>query len=176
MTSFERLPVADRALDLAALPRDFAWGTATSAYQIEGAVDEDGRSPSIWDTFTRVPGAIDGGHTGDTACDHYHRWRGDIGLMRQLGTNAYRLSVAWPRVVPGGDGPANSKGLDFYDRLIDALLAAGIEPNVTLYHWDLPQALQDRGAGPSAPPPSTSPRTPVSWPDGSATASPTGPR
>ncbi|MFE9631168.1 GH1 family beta-glucosidase [Streptomyces sp. NPDC006463] len=148
MTLSESLPAADRALDLAALPRDFAWGTATSAYQIEGAVDEDGRSPSIWDTFTRVPGAVDGGHTGDTACDHYHRWRGDIGLMRQLGTNAYRLSVAWPRVVPGGDGPANSKGLDFYDRLIDALLAAGIEPNVTLYHWDLPQVLQDRGGWP----------------------------
>ncbi|MGW7117364.1 family 1 glycosylhydrolase, partial [Streptomyces xanthophaeus] len=142
-------PAADHAgIDLAAFPHDFAWGTATSAYQIEGAVDEDGRAPSIWDTFTRVPGAIDGGHTGDTACDHYHRWPEDIALMRQLGTNAYRLSVAWPRVLPGGDGPANAKGLDFYDRLVDGLLAAGIEPSVTLYHWDLPQTLQDRGGWP----------------------------
>ncbi len=153
MTLSESLPVtgaqaADRAVDLDALPADFAWGTATSAYQIEGAAEEDGRAPSIWDTFSRVPGAVDGGHTGDTACDHYHRWQGDIALMRQLGTNAYRLSVAWPRVVPGGDGPVNAKGLDFYDRLTDGLLAAGIEPNVTLYHWDLPQALQDRGGWP----------------------------
>lgn len=153
MTLSESLPVteahaADRAVDLAALPADFAWGTATSAYQIEGAVDEDGRAPSIWDTFSRVPGAVDGGHTGDTACDHYHRWPDDIALMRQLGTNAYRLSVAWPRILPGGDGPVNTKGLDFYDRLTDGLLAAGIEPNITLYHWDLPQALQDRGGWP----------------------------
>ncbi|WP_329191560.1 MULTISPECIES: GH1 family beta-glucosidase [unclassified Streptomyces] len=141
-------PATEDALDLAALPADFAWGTATSAYQIEGAVDEDGRAPSIWDTFSRVPGAIDNGHTGDTACDHYHRWPEDIALMRDLGTNAYRLSVAWPRILPDGDGPANAKGLDHYDRLIDALLAAGIEPNVTLYHWDLPQALQDLGGWP----------------------------
>ncbi|WP_329376557.1 GH1 family beta-glucosidase [Streptomyces sp. NBC_01351] len=149
MTLSESLPAeAATAIDLAALPADFAWGTATSAYQIEGAADEDGRAPSIWDTFTRVPGAIDGGHHGDTACDHYHRWPEDIVLMRQLGTNAYRFSVSWPRVVPGGDGPANAKGLDFYDRLTDALLAAGIEPSVTLYHWDLPQALQDRGGWP----------------------------
>ncbi|MGW6411755.1 GH1 family beta-glucosidase [Streptomyces vinaceus] len=136
------------AIDLAALPREFAWGTATSAYQIEGAVAEDGRAPSIWDTFSHTPGAVDGGHTGDTACDHYHRWREDIALMGELGTNAYRMSVAWPRVVPGGDGPANAKGLAFYDRLVDGLLAAGITPSVTLYHWDLPQALQDRGGWP----------------------------
>ncbi|MFD7030293.1 GH1 family beta-glucosidase [Streptomyces sp. NPDC059917] len=135
-------------IDLGALPRDFAWGTATSAYQIEGAVDEDGRSPSIWDTFSHAPGNTAGGDHGDTACDHYHRWREDVALMRDLGTNAYRFSVAWPRVVPGGDGPANPKGLDFYDQLTDALLAAGIEPSVTLYHWDLPQALQDRGGWP----------------------------
>ncbi|MEU8842473.1 GH1 family beta-glucosidase [Streptomyces roseus] len=135
-------------IDLAALPRRFAWGTATSAYQIEGAVAEDGRAPSIWDTFSHTPGAVDGGHTGDTACDHYHRWREDIALMRELGTNAYRMSVAWPRVVPGGDGPANAKGLAFYDRLVDGLLDAGITPSVTLYHWDLPQALQDRGGWP----------------------------
>ncbi|MET9881955.1 GH1 family beta-glucosidase [Streptomyces sp. NPDC006430] len=146
-TRVDRAPECD-PIDLAALPRDFAWGTATSAYQIEGAVDEDGRAPSIWDTFSHTPGAVAGGHHGDTACDHYHRWREDIALMRQLGTNAYRMSVAWPRVVPGGDGPANPKGLAFYDRLVDGLLEAGITPSVTLYHWDLPQALQDRGGWP----------------------------
>ncbi|POX57300.1 beta-glucosidase [Streptomyces sp. Ru71] len=131
--------------DLAAFPRDFVWGTATSAYQVEGAVAEDGRSPSIWDTFSHTPGKIDNDDHGDIACDHYHRWPEDIALMRELGTNAYRLSIAWPRVVPDGDGPVNTKGLDFYDRLVDGLLAAGITPNVTVYHWDLPQALQDRG-------------------------------
>lgn len=140
----ERSSVSDR-IDLAALPHDFLWGTATAAYQIEGAVAEDGRSPSIWDTFSHTPGKIENGDTGDVACDHYHRWREDIELMRRLGTNAYRLSVAWPRVVPGGDGPVNPKGLAFYDELIDALLAADITPSVTLYHWDLPQVLQDRG-------------------------------
>jgi len=136
-------------IDLAALPEDFLWGTATSAYQIEGAVAEDGRSPSIWDTFSHTPGKIDNGDDGDVACDHYHRWREDIGLMRRLGTNAYRLSVAWPRVMPGGDGPVNAKGLDHYDALIDGLLEAGITPSVTLYHWDLPQVLQDRGGWPA---------------------------
>ncbi|MFF7449035.1 MULTISPECIES: GH1 family beta-glucosidase [unclassified Streptomyces] len=135
-------------IDLAALPHDFLWGTATSAYQIEGAVAEDGRAPSIWDTFAHTPGKIAGDDHGDVACDHYHRWRDDIALMRQLGTNAYRLSIAWPRVLPGGDGPVNAKGLDFYDELVDGLLAAGITPSVTLYHWDLPQALQDRGGWP----------------------------
>ncbi|MER5884065.1 GH1 family beta-glucosidase [Streptomyces sp. NPDC001941] len=133
------------ALDLAAFPAGFTWGTATSAYQIEGAVAEDGRAPSIWDTFSRVPGAVDGGDHGDTACDHYHRWPEDVALMRTLGTDAYRLSVAWPRVLPFGDGRVNGPGLDFYDRLVDGLLEAGITPSVTLYHWDLPQALQDRG-------------------------------
>ena len=131
-------------IDLTAFPPDFAWGTATSAYQIEGAVAEDGRAPSIWDTFSHTPGAIDNDDHGDTACDHYHRWPEDIALMKELGTSAYRLSVAWPRVVPGGDGPVNAAGLDFYDRLVDGLLEAGISPSVTLYHWDLPQALQDR--------------------------------
>ncbi|MFD0318392.1 GH1 family beta-glucosidase [Streptomyces flavalbus] len=135
-------------IDLAALPHDFLWGTATSAYQIEGAVSEDGRAPSIWDTFSHTPGKIAGDDHGDTACDHYHRWREDIALMRQLGTNAYRLSIAWPRVIPGGDGQVNAKGLAFYDALIDGLLEAGITPSVTLYHWDLPQALQDRGGWP----------------------------
>ncbi|MFK4108222.1 GH1 family beta-glucosidase [Streptomyces sp. NPDC002176] len=135
-------------IDLAALPDNFRWGTATSAYQIEGAVTEDGRSPSIWDTFSHTPGKIDGDDNGDTACDHYHRWRDDLGLMRQLGVDTYRLSVAWPRVMPGGDGPVNPKGLAFYDELTDALLEAGITPSVTLYHWDLPQVLQDRGGWP----------------------------
>ncbi|MFE2181021.1 GH1 family beta-glucosidase [Streptomyces sp. NPDC059455] len=135
-------------LDLTALPHDFLWGTATSAYQVEGAVAEDGRSPSIWDTFSHTPGKVAGDDHGDVACDHYHRWRQDIGLMKRLGTNAYRLSIAWPRVVPGGDGPVNAKGLAFYDELIDGLLDAGITPSVTLYHWDLPQVLQDRGGWP----------------------------
>jgi len=131
-----------------AFPPGFTWGVATSAYQIEGAAAEDGRSPSIWDTFCRVPGAIDNGDTGDTACDHYHRWPEDLGLMRELGVGAYRFSLAWPRIVPGGTGPVNQAGLDFYDRLTDALLEAGIRPNATLYHWDLPQAQQDRGGWP----------------------------
>ncbi|MFE9310890.1 GH1 family beta-glucosidase [Streptomyces sp. NPDC006706] len=136
------------AIDLAALPHDFRWGTATSAYQIEGAVAEDGRSPSIWDTFSHTPGKIDNDDHGDIACDHYHRWREDVALMSRLGLNAYRLSIAWPRVMPDGDGLVNPKGLDFYDELIDGLLQAGITPSVTLYHWDLPQALQDRGGWP----------------------------
>jgi beta-glucosidase len=133
---------------LTAFGPDFVWGTATASYQVEGAVDEDGRAPSIWDTFCRTPGAVANGDTGDVACDHYHRWPEDIALMRELGTGAYRFSVAWPRVVPGGDGPVNPAGLAFYDRLVDGLLEAGITPYVTLYHWDLPQALQDRGGWP----------------------------
>ncbi|MFE2382129.1 GH1 family beta-glucosidase [Streptomyces misionensis] len=135
-------------IDLAAFPHDFLWGTATAAYQIEGAVAEDGRAPSIWDTFSHTPGKIAGDDNGDVACDHYHRRGEDIALMRRLGANAYRLSVAWPRVVPGGTGPVNPKGLAFYDELVDDLLAAGITPSVTLYHWDLPQVLQDRGGWP----------------------------
>ncbi len=141
MTSTERQYVSD----LTALPADFTWGVATAAYQIEGAVAEDGRSPSIWDTFSHTPGKVDGGDTGDTACDHYHRVPEDIGLIKRLGADAYRFSVAWPRVVPGGDGPVNKAGLDFYDRLVDGLLEAGVAPFATLYHWDLPQVLQDRG-------------------------------
>ncbi|MFJ8077218.1 GH1 family beta-glucosidase [Streptomyces sp. NPDC096176] len=137
-----------KPIDLAALPHNFAWGTATSAYQIEGAVAEDGRSPSIWDTFSHTPGKIDHDDHGDIACDHYHRRHEDIALMKQLGTNAYRFSVAWPRVMPQGDGPVNGKGLDFYDQLVDELLAAGITPSLTVYHWDLPQVLQDRGGWP----------------------------
>ncbi|MEU9736672.1 GH1 family beta-glucosidase [Streptomyces sp. NPDC048002] len=132
-------------IDLAAFPDGFRWGTATSAYQIEGAVAEDGRTPSIWDTFSHTPGKVDNGDHGDDACDHYHRWPEDVALLRRLGVDTYRMSIAWPRVVPGGDGPVNEAGLDFYDRLVDALLAADITPNITLYHWDLPQVLQDRG-------------------------------
>nr|WP_145489877.1 MULTISPECIES: GH1 family beta-glucosidase [Streptomyces] len=143
----EGTSVSER-IDLAALPDGFLWGTATSAYQIEGAVAEDGRTPSIWDTFSHTPGKIAGDDNGDVACDHYHRRGEDIALMRRLGLNAYRLSVAWPRVVPGGTGAVNPKGLAFYDALVDDLLAAGITPSVTLYHWDLPQTLQDRGGWP----------------------------
>ncbi|NEC12611.1 beta-glucosidase [Streptomyces sp. SID8014] len=143
------LPAALDAPDLGGLPADFTWGVATAAYQIEGAVAEGGRAPSIWDTFSHTPGKIAGGDTGDVACDHYHRWPEDIALMKRIGVDSYRLSIAWPRVHPQGDGPANEPGLAFYDRLVDALLEAGITPNVTLYHWDLPQALQDRGGWPA---------------------------
>jgi beta-glucosidase len=138
-------PAAD-VLDLAArFPRGFAWGAATAAYQIEGGADEDGRTPSIWDTFSHTPGRTRRGETGDVACDHYHRWRDDLDLMASLGLRAYRFSISWPRVQPGGAGPANPRGLDFYDRLVDGLLSRGIEPWVTLYHWDLPQPIEDRG-------------------------------
>jgi beta-glucosidase len=126
-------------------PADFAWGASTSAYQIEGAVSEDGRGVSIWDEFSRQPGAIRDGHTGDVAADHYHRWKGDVELMAGLGLSAYRFSIAWPRVQPSGSGQANKQGLDFYDRLTDALCAAGIKPVPTLYHWDLPVALERSG-------------------------------
>ncbi|PZG17698.1 beta-glucosidase [Micromonospora craterilacus] len=134
--------------DLSTLPPDFLWGVATSAYQIEGAVRADGRKPSIWDTYCTKPGAVDNGDTGEVACDHYHRWPQDMALLRDLGVDAYRFSVAWPRVRPDGTGPVNPAGLDYYDRQVDGLLTAGIRPFVTLYHWDLPQALQDRGGWP----------------------------
>jgi beta-glucosidase len=126
-------------------PDGFLWGASTAAYQIEGAVREDGRGPSIWDTFCHLPGNIEGGDTGDLACDHYHRWPEDVALMRELGLGAYRLSTAWPRILPEGKGAPNIKGLEFYDRLVDGILDAGIEPWVCLYHWDLPQALEYRG-------------------------------
>ncbi|WP_354638566.1 GH1 family beta-glucosidase [Kitasatospora camelliae] len=127
------------------LPLGFRWGASTAAYQIEGAVDEDGRGRSVWDTFCERPGAVRDGHTGAVACDHYHRYPEDIALMRDLGLDGYRFSIAWPRVLPTGSGPVNPRGLAFYDRLVDALLAAGITPVPTLFHWDLPQALEDDG-------------------------------
>jgi beta-glucosidase len=129
-------------------PDGFAWGTATASYQIEGAVDEDGRSPSIWDTFSHTPGKTRDGDTGDVADDHYHRYEEDVELMAGLGVGWYRFSLAWPRLQPEGHGPLNQAGVDFYSRLVDALLAKGIRPWVTLYHWDLPQVLQDRGGWP----------------------------
>jgi beta-glucosidase len=131
----------------ARFPDDFLWGTATSAYQIEGAVNEDGRGRSIWDTFAHTPGKIEDHTTADRANDHYHRYKEDVGLIKSLGVKAYRFSIAWPRVFPDGTGAPNPKGLDFYNRLIDELLANGIEPYATLYHWDLPQALEDRVGG-----------------------------
>jgi beta-glucosidase len=126
-------------------PREFAWGVATSSYQIEGAVDEDGRGESIWDRFVATPGKVHNGDSAAVAADHYHRFREDVALMRELGVRAYRFSVAWPRIMPSGTGRVNSTGLDFYDRLVDELLAHDIEPFLTLYHWDLPQALEDAG-------------------------------
>ncbi|MBC6445607.1 GH1 family beta-glucosidase [Actinokineospora xionganensis] len=126
-------------------PEGFMWGAATASYQIEGAVDEGGRGRSIWDTFAHTPGKVAGGDTGDIAADHYHRYRSDVALMRDLGLDAYRFSVAWPRVQPTGRGPANTAGLDFYDRLVDELVSHDITPMLTLYHWDLPQDLEDAG-------------------------------
>jgi beta-glucosidase len=128
-------------------PRGFLWGTATASYQVEGAVKEDGRGPSIWDTFSHTPGKVVNNATGDVADDHYHRYKEDVQLMKALGVKSYRFSIAWPRVFPNGDGPANPKGLDFYNRLVDELLANDIQPFATLYHWDLPQSLQDRFGG-----------------------------
>lgn len=126
-------------------PQGFIWGTATASYQVEGAVNEDGRGETIWDRFCRTPGKVRNGDTGDVACDHYHRYREDVALMKRLSTNGYRFSIAWSRLFPQGRGKLNRAGLDFYSRLVDELLAAGIAPAVTLYHWDLPQALQDAG-------------------------------
>ena len=126
-------------------PSGFLWGAATAAFQIEGAWDEDGKGESIWDRFSQTPGKIANGDNGNIACDHYHRYADDIALMQQIGLQAYRFSISWPRILPTGRGTANPLGLDFYERLVDALLAAGIQPFITLYHWDLPQALQDQG-------------------------------
>ncbi len=132
-------------MGFAAFPAGFEWGAATAAYQVEGAWAEDGRGLSIWDVFCRQPGRVQGGDNGNVACDHYHRWCEDVALLASLGLGTYRFSISWPRVLPTGRGTVNEKGLDFYERLVDGLLAAGIAPCVTLYHWDLPQSLQDLG-------------------------------
>ncbi len=126
-------------------PKGFLFGAATASYQIEGAVDEDGRTPSIWDTFSHTPGKVVGDDNGDVAADHYHRIRDDVALMKQLGLQTYRFSIAWPRIQPGGSGAFNQKGVDFYSSLVDELLDKGIKPIATLYHWDLPQELEDAG-------------------------------
>jgi beta-glucosidase len=138
-------PRTDAAALAERFPESFVWGVASSAYQIEGAVAEDGRRASIWDLFSHTQGRTANGETGDIACDHYHRWAEDVELIASLGASAYRFSVSWPRVLPTGSGSVNERGIAFYDRLVDRLLERGIEPVVTLYHWDLPQALQDRG-------------------------------
>ncbi len=146
MTVARTEPLRTRAVE--GLPADFVWGAATSAYQIEGAAAEDGRTPSIWDTFSHTPGAVANGDHGDVACDHYHRMPEDVALLADLGLDAYRFSLSWPRIQPGGKGPADARGLAFYDRLVDELLARDITPWVTLYHWDLPQELEDAGGWP----------------------------
>lgn len=128
-------------------PEDFVWGCAAASYQIEGAPSEDGKGPSIWDDFCRKPGAIYNGDTGDVACDHYHRWSEDLDIIRDLGFKAYRFSVSWPRIFPEGRGAVNEKGLDFYERLVDGMLERGIQPVCTLYHWDLPLALEKHDGG-----------------------------
>jgi beta-glucosidase len=138
------VPAVTTAADLR-FPADFWWGAATAAYQIEGAVTEGGRTPSIWDTFAATPGKVAGGDSGARATEHYHRYRDDVRLMAELGLSAYRFSISWPRVMPHGGHRANVAGLDFYDRLVDELLAAEIRPTATLYHWDLPQEIEDRG-------------------------------
>jgi beta-glucosidase len=154
MGALPELAAADEQLLLerpsrpSVFPPQFVWGVATAAYQIEGGVHEDGRGVSIWDTFSHTPGNVLNGDSGDEACDHYHRWRDDLALLRDLGVSAYRFSVAWPRILPNGSGEPNVAGLDWYERLVDALLDSGIQPWVTLYHWDLPQALEDAGGWP----------------------------
>jgi len=130
-------------------PNNFMWGAAASSYQIEGAWNEDGKGESIWDRFCSRPGQVANGDTGEIACDHYHRWKEDVNLLKELGVKAYRFSVSWPRVLPGGHGQANPRGLAFYERLVDALLEASITPMLNLYHWDLPQELQDAGGWPA---------------------------
>ncbi len=144
-TAGGRAVLAQPAETVTAFPKGFLWGVSTSSYQIEGAVNADGRGPSVWDTFSHAYGKVANGDTGDVACDHYNRYAEDVELMARAGMRAYRFSVAWPRVQPTGTGAPNAKGLDFYDRLTDALLAKGIEPWPCLFHWDLPQALQDKG-------------------------------
>jgi beta-glucosidase len=138
----------ERAVSSPGFPSGFTWGASTSSYQIEGATHEDGRGESIWDRFSHTPGRIRDGESGDVACDHYHRFRDDVALIAELGLDAYRFSIAWPRIMPVGSGTVNEAGLDFYERLVDALLERGVQPHATLYHWDLPQALEDAGGWP----------------------------
>jgi beta-glucosidase len=140
-------PTLAQATSAREFPKGFLWGSATASYQVEGAVKEDGRGPSIWDVFSHTPGKVVDNATGDVASDHYRRYKEDVQLMKSLGVKTYRFSIAWPRVFPNGDGPPNPKGLDFYNRLVDELLANDIQPFATLYHWDLPQSLQERGGG-----------------------------
>jgi beta-glucosidase len=130
-------------------PKGFIWGAATASYQIEGAWDEEGKGESIWDRFSHTPGKVYNGDTGDVACDHFHRWPEDLALMKEIGLHAYRFSIAWPRILPAGRGQVNQAAVDFYSRLVDGLLEADIEPYLTLYHWDLPQQLQDEGGWPA---------------------------
>ena len=143
--SSEMFPISPEA----AFPKGFFWGTATASYQIEGAWNEDGKGESIWDRFAHSPGKIKNGDTGDVACDSYHRWREDIAMMRAMNLNSYRFSISWPRIQPSGSGAPIAAGVDYYSRLVDALLEAHIRPLVTLYHWDLPQALEDAGGWPN---------------------------
>lgn len=141
--------VPDSAIDSLPFPTDFLWGTATAAFQVEGAWNEDGKGESIWDRFCHTQGKVRGGATADVACDHYHRYREDIGLVKQMNLKSYRFSISWPRIQPSGTGAPNQKGLDHYSRLADTLLEAGLRPFCTMYHWDLPQALEDRGGWPN---------------------------
>src|ERR1017187_3460276 len=146
--SFPRVALAQMAAaSLLRFPPNFLWGCATASYQIEGAVHEDGRKPSVWDTFSHTPGKTFQGETGDVADDSYHLYKEDVKLLKNLGATAYRFSISWPRVFPDGTGQPNEKGIAYYERVIDALVAAGIAPYVTLFHWDLPQALEDRWGG-----------------------------
>jgi beta-glucosidase len=155
-------------------PDGFVWGTATAAYQIEGAVAQDGRTASIWDTFSHTPGKVLGGDTGDVAADHYHRYAADVALMGELGVTAYRFSTSWSRVIPSGAGAVNRKGIDFHSRLVDELLAHGVAPALTLYHWDLRRSCKMLGVGLRAAPLSALPTTPlrsrlclaIGWPCG----------
>jgi beta-glucosidase len=140
---------SSEAIAGARFPQGFLWGMATAAYQVEGAWNEDGKGESIWDRFTHTTGKIKGAATGDIACDHYHRYREDIAILKRLNQKSYRFSISWPRIQPAGTGTPNPKGLDHYSRVVDAALEAGIRPFCTLYHWDLPQALEDRGGWPN---------------------------
>ena len=137
--------MVDQAALAKRFPKNFTWGFGTSSYQIEGATKEDGRGESIWDRFAKIPGKTHNGEDGEPGTDSYHRWREDIAILKELGATAYRFSIAWPRILPNGTGAVNQKGLAWYQQFVDGLLEAGIEPFPTLYHWDLPQALQDRG-------------------------------